>query len=281
MVQAALAAAAEVDDPVATARFLLLHAQLVEGLTSERTLLAALKRGDAALAIAAADHAEPGSRTLLYLIVAWSLVEGGRVDEVRQTLERLLKPGDLPRLDHWDGECAAYLLSRLHRLPDLVTRLAAEILDGAEERFALCVGLLATVDPEFVRESSDPLSIIFTSSWLAQGWRRTRGASSPGTAPLALPVGPILHEFEPDYRSDFIMTTIVRAHLRRGDTDQATVVARDLAGDGRAGALAEIAVHHGERGDLTAATETWNEAWAGMYHARRADRRRRCCRTCP
>lgn len=261
LLQAALRAAAEADDPVAMTRYLFLQARLIGELSGEEAVLAALDRRDPRLAAAAADHKDPARRTLLYLLIAWALVDSGDVPGARELLERLTGAGDLPRLGYWQGACAAFLMSRLYALPDLVEQLAAGVLDGDEERLNLTFGLVAAADAGVgAGAASDMMDSYFTRAWSTHvPVETTRGEGAADQLTLARTlVGAFTETYLPDATRD----ALVWAHLRRGDAGEALAVARTVTGDFQVQCLLKVAAHLGTTGRASSALDVFKEAWS-------------------
>lgn len=256
--QAALTAAAEADDPVAMARYVLLQARLIAELSGQQAILAALQSPDQQLAVAAAAHADPAHRTLLYLLFAWALVDAGGVPGARELLERLTATDELPRLVYWEGACAAFLLSRLHALPDIVDELAARVLSRDEDWQNLLLGLVAAADAGALAVFDDSMSVFVSGAWSTHVPLDT----PPGEAAAdQLSLARRLVGHVDGYEREVVLLALVRAHLRRGDEDEALTVARAVTGDFRASALLDIAAHLQATDRAPAAAELFREAW--------------------
>jgi len=117
-VQIALWSKAETDDGAGMAEFLLLHAGRVIQITTQESPLEALRAGNITKAWALADQFEIERCILWYLLLAWELVKDAtqdkwKMEQARETLERLQQQ-DLPRLsEDWMKNCAVYLLTPL------------------------------------------------------------------------------------------------------------------------------------------------------------------------
>ena len=112
-VQTALLGAAEEDKAEIIAEFLLLHARLVD---SPESPLEGLRSRRLERAWRLADGWDIERCILWYLLLTWELNEEGKLEQARETLDRLQQK-NLPRFQiratHWQGDYAAYLLAHI------------------------------------------------------------------------------------------------------------------------------------------------------------------------
>ncbi|MEQ8385742.1 MAG: AAA family ATPase [Coleofasciculus sp. A1-SPW-01] len=117
-VQRALWSKAETDDGAGMAEFLLLHAGRVIQITTQESPLEALRVGNITTAWALVEQFDIERCILWYLLLAWELVKDatqdkGKMEQARETLERLQQK-NLPRFSKvWMEDCAVYLLTPL------------------------------------------------------------------------------------------------------------------------------------------------------------------------
>jgi tetratricopeptide (TPR) repeat protein len=109
----ALLGAAEEDKAEIIAEFLLLHARLVD---SPESPLEGLRSRRLERAWRLADGLEIQLCILWYLLLTWELKDEGKLEQARETLDRLQQK-NLPRFQigatHWQGDYAAYLLAHI------------------------------------------------------------------------------------------------------------------------------------------------------------------------
>ncbi|MEQ8754790.1 MAG: ATP-binding protein [Coleofasciculus sp. G1-WW12-02] len=117
-VQIALWNKAKTDDAAGMAEFLLLHAGRLIQITTQESPLEALRAGSITKAWALAEQFDIERCILWYLLLAWELATNDtqdteKMEQARETLERLQQK-DLPRLStSWMSDCAVYLLTHL------------------------------------------------------------------------------------------------------------------------------------------------------------------------
>ncbi|MEQ9670502.1 AAA family ATPase [Coleofasciculus sp. G2-EDA-02] len=150
-VQRALQGKAETDDAAGMAEFLLLHAGRLIQITTQESPLEALRAGNITKAWALAEQFEIERCILWYLLLAWVLAKDAtqdteKMEQARQTLERLQQK-NLPRLStSWIEDCAVYLLTPLlTATKGTFTELSRRILDD-ESLAKLCQNLVEVSD---------------------------------------------------------------------------------------------------------------------------------------
>jgi hypothetical protein len=121
-VQTALLGAAEEDKAEIMAEFLLVHAHRLGQTNAQESPLDALRSGSLERAWKLADQFEIERCVLWYLLLAWELKDEGKLDEARETLERLQEK-DLPRFQihwstQWQSEYAEYLLGHIFEVSE-------------------------------------------------------------------------------------------------------------------------------------------------------------------
>jgi len=138
-VQIALSGAGETDDAGGMAEFLLVHAGRVMQIAQESPL-EALRSGSLKRAWILADQYEIERRILWYLLLAWELKDEGKLDEARETLDKLQKK-ELPHFlvngdTRWQGDYAAYFLAYIFiqnkdicSIRDICTIIVQQILE--------------------------------------------------------------------------------------------------------------------------------------------------------
>jgi hypothetical protein len=138
-VQIALSGAGETDDAGGMAEFLLVHAERVMQIAQESPL-EALRSGSLKRAWILADQYEIERRILWYLLLAWELKDEGKLDEARETLDKLQKK-ELPHFlvngdTRWQGDYAAYFLAYIFiqnkdicSIRDICTIIVQQILE--------------------------------------------------------------------------------------------------------------------------------------------------------
>lgn len=138
-VQTALLGAAEEDNPEIMAEFLLVHAHRLD-----RTLespLDALRKGSLERAWRLADRLEIERCILWYLLLTWELNDEGKLEQARETLDRLQQK-NLPRFQiratHWQGDYAAYLLAHIFEVNEEACITLQQRLFQYMTRYRLC-----------------------------------------------------------------------------------------------------------------------------------------------
>ncbi|MEQ9238893.1 MAG: SMEK domain-containing protein [Coleofasciculus sp. E2-BRE-01] len=130
-VQTALLGAANQDDAGGMAKFLLLHAQRLKQIIAQESPLEALRKGSLQRAWKLADQFEIERCILWYLLLAWELKDEGRLNDARETLEKLQQK-DLPRFStnrNWQDSYATYFLAQVFEVSeDTCTVLAQKLL---------------------------------------------------------------------------------------------------------------------------------------------------------
>ncbi len=143
--QTALQGAADIDNAVRMAEFLLAHARRLIAITQESPLNV-LRSGNLKRAWELADLFEIERCTLWHLLLAWELKDMGRLEEAGATLERLREKELYPFLSlpvGWKGEYAAYLLVHIFEVSeDTFTVLQQQLLHD-KDRCVLCRFLIA------------------------------------------------------------------------------------------------------------------------------------------
>ncbi len=140
-VQTALLGAANRDDAGVMAEFLLVHARRLVQTTSQESPLDALRSGSLKKAWKLAEQFEIKSLILWYLLLAWELKDEGKLDEARETLDKLQEK-QLPRFPNdpfnWQSDYAAYLIAYVFNVnKESCTVLVQHILDNYHRRL-LC-----------------------------------------------------------------------------------------------------------------------------------------------
>jgi len=137
-VQTALLGAAEEDNPEIMAEFLLLHARLVD---SPESPLEALRYRSLERAWRLADRLEIERCILWYLLLTWELNDEGKLEQARETLDRLQQK-NLPRFQigatHWQGDYAAYLLAHIFEVSEEACIALHQRLFQYMTRYRLC-----------------------------------------------------------------------------------------------------------------------------------------------
>ncbi|MEG5041729.1 MULTISPECIES: AAA family ATPase [unclassified Microcoleus] len=137
-VQTALLGAAEEDNPEIMAEFLLLHARLVD---SPESPLEALRYRSLERAWRLADRLEIERCILWYLLLTWELNDEGKLEQARETLDRLQQK-NLPRFQigatHWQGDYAAYLLAHIFEVNEEACIALQQRLFQYMTRYRLC-----------------------------------------------------------------------------------------------------------------------------------------------
>lgn len=132
-VQAALLGAAETDNAARMAKFLLVHARCVVQIAKQESPLDALRSRSLERAWKLADMYEIERRILWYLLLAWELKDEDRLNEARETLERLQQK-ELPRLStnlDWQDSYATYFLAQVFEVSeDTCTVLEQKLLSN-------------------------------------------------------------------------------------------------------------------------------------------------------
>ncbi len=138
--QTALQGAADIDNAVRMAEFLLAHARRLIAITQESPLNVS-RSGNLKRAWELADLFEIERCTLWHLLLAWELKDMGRLEEARATLERLREKG----LHHflswpagWKGEYAAYLLAQVFEVSEDTFVVTQQQLLENQNRSILC-----------------------------------------------------------------------------------------------------------------------------------------------
>jgi hypothetical protein len=111
-VQTAIAAAAEVDDPLAMAEFMLLHTRRLDRVAREASPLEVAREGNWRRALELADLRRPELAALWHLLVAWQLMVRGEWGTVKEIMQRLVDR-ELPYLGGWHRQFAVTVLARL------------------------------------------------------------------------------------------------------------------------------------------------------------------------
>ncbi|MEQ9621144.1 AAA family ATPase [Coleofasciculus chthonoplastes] len=139
-VQAALFGAAEEDKAERMAEFVLVHAHRLGQTNAQESPLEALRSGSLKRAWILADQYEIERRILWYLLLAWELKDEGKLDEARETLDKLQKK-ELPHFlvngdTRWQGDYAAYFLAYIFiqnkdicSIRDICTIIVQQILE--------------------------------------------------------------------------------------------------------------------------------------------------------
>lgn len=121
-VQIALLGAAEEDKAERMAEFVLIHAHRLRQTNAQESPLEALRSGSLKRAWVLGEHFEIERCILWYLLLAWELKDEGKLDDARETLQRLQQK-DLPCFPingttRWQGEYAAYLLAYIFEVSE-------------------------------------------------------------------------------------------------------------------------------------------------------------------
>ncbi|MBE9125908.1 MULTISPECIES: hypothetical protein [unclassified Coleofasciculus] len=139
-VQTALLGAAEEDKTEIMAEFVLVHAHRLGQTNAQESPLDALRSGSLKRAWRLADQYEIERRILWYLLLAWELKDEGKLDETRETLDKLQKK-ELPHFQvnwdtRWQGDYAAYFLAYIFiqnkdicSIKDICTVIVQQILE--------------------------------------------------------------------------------------------------------------------------------------------------------
>ncbi len=139
-VQTALLGAAEEDNPEIMAEFLLLHVRLVDSPESPSPL-EGLRSRRLERAWRLADGWEIESCILWYLLLTWELNDEGKLEQARETLDRLQQK-NLPRFQigatHWQGDYAAYLLAHIFEVSEEACIALQQRLFQYMTRYRLC-----------------------------------------------------------------------------------------------------------------------------------------------
>ncbi|MEG4276315.1 hypothetical protein QUA62_02265 [Microcoleus sp. MON1_C1] len=138
-VQTALLGAAEEDKAEIIAEFLLLHARLVD---SPESPLEGLRSRSLERAWRLADGWEIERCILWYLLLTWELKDEGKLEQARETLDRLQQQ-NLPRFQigtatHWQGDYAAYLLAHIFEVNEEACIALQQRLFQYMTRYRLC-----------------------------------------------------------------------------------------------------------------------------------------------
>jgi hypothetical protein len=138
---------------------LLLHAsRLVHQTIASETPLSALAAGSLDRARELARLHEPERATLWMLLIAWELVDAGRIEDARITLESLAQSTTLPHLSRWQGYAAAHALAAtVDAAGDRFPTLRTKILGGEKEVSSL--GILPQLAGRFAREGRFDLAL--------------------------------------------------------------------------------------------------------------------------
>ncbi|MEQ8537592.1 MAG: AAA family ATPase [Coleofasciculus sp. D1-CHI-01] len=139
-VQAALLGAAEEDKAERMAEFVLVHAHRLGQTNAQESPLDALRSGSLKRAWILADQYEIECCILWYLLLAWELKDEEKLDEARETLDKLEKkelPHFLVNWDaRWQGDYAAYFLAYIFiqnkdicSIKDICTVIVQQILE--------------------------------------------------------------------------------------------------------------------------------------------------------
>jgi tetratricopeptide (TPR) repeat protein len=138
-VQTALLGAAEEDKAERMAEFLLVHAHRLGQTNAQESPLDALRSGSLKRAWVLAEQFEIERCVLWYLLLAWELKDEGKLDDARETLEKLQQK-DLLRFQingdiRWQGDYAAYLLAYVFDInKDTSTVLVQQLLENDHRR---------------------------------------------------------------------------------------------------------------------------------------------------
>ncbi|MFP4577546.1 MAG: AAA family ATPase, partial [Coleofasciculus sp.] len=121
-VQIALQGAAEEDKAEKMAEFVLVHAHRLGQTNAQESPLEALRSGSLKRAWVLANQYEIEHRILWYLLLAWELKDEGKLDDARETLERLQQK-NLPSFQlnwatDWLCEYATYFLAHIFEVSE-------------------------------------------------------------------------------------------------------------------------------------------------------------------
>ena len=268
-VQIALWSKAETDDGVGMAEFLLLHAGRVIQITTQESPLEALRAGSITTAWALAEQFDIERCILWYLLLAWELVKDatqdkGKMEQARETLERLQQK-NLPSLSKdWMEDCAVYLLTPLlTATKGTFIALSTRILyDHSLPN--LCQNLV---------EGSDFTTALNIVKQMQDSWHKARALIEIATAQptaenfrAAIDTAKDIQDSR--YKAEALME-IAKAQVQAGNFRAAIDTAKDIQ-DSRykAEALIEIAKAQAQAENFTAAIATAQDIQDSYYKAR-------------
>ncbi|WP_293092244.1 AAA family ATPase [Moorena sp. SIOASIH] len=142
VVRTALRSAADTDDPVAMAEFMLLHAKRLLETMEQETPLDVMRRGNLERALHLADLYDTKLRVLWYLLLAWELKDESRFEEAQEILKKLIK-NDLPLFlrgaTDWQNNYATYLLTHVFEInQEVCVELHRKLLEHNDCCRSLC-----------------------------------------------------------------------------------------------------------------------------------------------
>lgn len=157
-VQTALLGATDRDDAGAMAEFLLTHAKRI---LAQESPLNALRSGNLTRALALADLYDIEHCVLWYLLLVWELKDKGKLEEARETLERL-QSKKLPRFSTnsatlWQGDYATHLLAYVFVVnKDICNFLVQQLFENYHRRY-LCKILCEHDDFDAALDTADTI----------------------------------------------------------------------------------------------------------------------------
>lgn len=242
-----LQAAADADQAVEMAEFALLSAKrFVE--TRAQSPLQFLRAEGLNGAQALADLQDPEKAVLWYLLLAWELVETGRIVEAHNLLGRLLR-GGVPLLTGWNAEMGVYLLAELRTVdPDKLVELGTSCIGGGH-RGLLCYRLAHNGRPDVARRLTVDIDDVYTriNVWL----EIARATKAKQDFEVILMLAP---ELEGDYRQYDVLRATALSQAQAGYFAQAVqTVARISSRLERARVLISLARDRVEADDVGAA----------------------------